>query len=257
MVRTHPRRAFTFIGLIIIIAILLFLIGFLVPLVGRVRQAATQAQSQNNLKQLALAVHNAHDTYGKFPPTVGQMGNGTGTVHYHLLPFLEQDNLYKIAEGAVWKKGVNGIPVAVYLDNLDTTAPEGNKFKNWLATTNYVANWLCFKNGENTLAGIPDGTSNTLMFAQRYQMCNGHPTAWGYPALYYWAPMFGYYSQAKFQVAPKQEDCDPGLAQALNTSGMQVAMCDGSVRMLNINISGFTWGLLTDPQDGNILPNDF
>ena len=57
------------------------------------------------------------------------------------------------------------------------------------------------------------------MFAQRYQMCNDSPCGWGYASLYYWAPMFGYYSQAKFQNAPTQTECDPALAQSIGSSG--------------------------------------
>ena len=58
------------------------------------------------------------------------------------------------------------------------------------------------KEGKMTFGNITDGTSNTLMFAQRYQICNGQPTAWGYPTLYRWAPIFAYYSDGKFQSAP-------------------------------------------------------
>ncbi len=154
-------------------------------------------------------MHNAHDANGKLPPTVGKLNNAFGTVHFHLLPYLEQQNLYQRAEGAVWKNGVNGIAVHLFVDGQDASAPPDNKFKDWLATTNYAANWLVFKQGENSFAQITDGTSNTLMFTQRYQICDGTPSAWGYPGLYTWTPMFGYYSQAKFQSVPTQKDCDP------------------------------------------------
>jgi prepilin-type processing-associated H-X9-DG protein len=93
------------------------------------------------------------------------------------------------------------------------------------------------------------------MFAQRYQLCNGQPTAWGYPSLYYWAPLFAHYSTARFQVAPTQEACDPALAQAIG-SVMNVAFCDGSVRALSGEVRATTWNDLCDPSDGNPLDLD-
>jgi type II secretory pathway pseudopilin PulG len=257
MVRSRRPRGMTFIELLVILAILGFLLAFLVPVISQLRGTAARQQSLNNLRQIALAVHNAHDTYAKFPPTVGKIGNVFGTVHFHLLPFLEQQNTYQRAEGAVWKNGVNGTVLPVFVDTQDASAPLGNKFKDWLATTNYAANWLVFKNGENSFAQITDGTSNTFMFTQRYQMCDGTPTAWGYPGLYTWTPMFGYYSQAKFQSMPKQSDCDPALPQSLSSAGIEVAMCDGSVRTVGERISPQTWWFGTDPNDGNVLPADF
>jgi hypothetical protein len=257
MIQPRSPRGFTFVELLVILAILGFVLAFLLPIIAQLRQAASRQQSLNNLKQLALAVHNVHDTFKKFPPTVGKMNNVFGTAHFHLLPFLEQQNLYQQAEGAVWKNGVYGTVVPLFLDKLDPSAPPDNQFKSWLATTNYAASWPVFKQGENNFTQITDGLSNTLMFTQRYQMCNGTPTAWGYPALYTWTPMFGYYSQAKFQSVPKQNECDPTLPQSLTPAGIEVALCDGSCRYVSERISPLTWWLLTDPADGNPLPPDF
>jgi hypothetical protein len=112
-----------------------------------------------------------------------------------------------------------------------------------------------------TLASIPrtfrDGTSNTIAFAERYQMCNGTPCAWGYSSVYYWAPMFAYYSKGKFQNAPKQENCTPALPQATDRAGIQVAIADGSARTVSENISSETWYNATDPADGNLLGPDW
>jgi len=205
------RFAFTLIELLVVIAIIAVLIGLLLPAVQKVREAAARMQSHNNLKQIGIALHSVHDTNGKLPTTHGcfpKTGNGDdwgnrripsgfGTQQYFLLPYLEQDSVYKHPEindngngnSQSWRsKQV----VKTYIAPGDPSVPAEGKTWGDRGATSYSSNWHAFGGGwgedwqvggkARIPASFPDGTSSTVAYVERYSICgtNGQPTGTGY-----------------------------------------------------------------------------
>jgi prepilin-type N-terminal cleavage/methylation domain-containing protein/prepilin-type processing-associated H-X9-DG protein len=120
--RGRRCRGFTLIELCVVMAILAILIGLFLPAVQQVREAANRAQCQSNLRQLGAAVHNFASTYetlptyyGVYPPSGGNVTaryppncfKVFGAWFAHLLPFVEQDNVYKLVVNDIRTSGWN------------------------------------------------------------------------------------------------------------------------------------------------------
>jgi prepilin-type N-terminal cleavage/methylation domain-containing protein len=322
------RRGFTLIELLVVVAIIAVLIGLLLPAVQKVRETAARMRCANNLKQLGLAAHNYHDAQQHLPPAIGYYPPAAGAIgpyFFHLLPYVEQDNLYRSALGSVpfpapdgpttvYYPGNNKVysqPVKIFLCPSDpSVGPDGvvsvagDSFgascyafnalvvaQNDLTTTPFKTN----PQGKTRIsADIPDGTSNTILQAEKYARCTnttlpaqfrdgGSTWAYGGANPFPWLPppmappvkMFGagfcipalanqgapnaIGPQSKFQVQPTPflGNCDPTRAATAHAGGIQVGLVDGSVRTLAPSLSGDTWAAAVTRAGGEVLGSDW
>jgi prepilin-type N-terminal cleavage/methylation domain-containing protein len=194
-IATAPRRGFTLIELLVSIAIIGMLVALLLPAVQASREAAHRAECGNNLRQIGLAAHQHHDQYNRLPPGMGftpLAENGVWAQHlFHLLPFLEQRNLYDSALGPVplptgtvtiYFPGNNKVysqPLPVLICPSDPSAESGvvtvDGF-DW-GVSCYAPNSQAFApvrgnpQSKTRFRDITDGLSNTIFYGEKYARC--------------------------------------------------------------------------------------
>ena len=279
-----PRSGLTLIELLVVIAIIGVLMALLLPAVMRARQNALRTQSLNNLRQISVATATyCNDHRGSLAWTLKPPPWHTLEMPFlaALLPYLEQTALLDFVTGI---GGPTSPPYPeacppVYRNPLDPTirsytidaAGEG-------AFTSYVGNAQVFLS-RATVQSITDGTSNTLLYAEQYGAnCRGtmfeYMRTHGLTRTLSDLDPFRNLSRATFadmemgdfhpiatgktfQAAPSRRNCDPRMLNSSTSGGLQVALADGSVRMISPGISPTTFWSLITPNGGEVLDSDW
>jgi prepilin-type N-terminal cleavage/methylation domain-containing protein len=284
-----PARAFTLVELLVALAIVAVLIGLLLPAVQKVRAAAARVSSTNNLKQLALAAHGFNEANGDrlpnpadpinpaFPATPAFAWNQATGPFFQLLPYADQTTLYtgiraidSQAAYDAWMPTPAGRAAVVktFLSPADPTNSAGqvlivgalSPINNGLwGSCSYAYNPLVFRTVSMGLGrSFPDGTSNTVLFTEKLQVCGAGPGAiqnyWfgsyvGNSAAADRAPVLpgtelltasGKFAGADFlgtNLGVPASGCNPQAPSSATVDGILIAFGDGSVRLVSAGLA--------------------
>lgn len=277
------RTGFTLIELLVVIAVIGILIALLLPAVQQAREAARRTQCKNNLRQIALALHNYHDRSGSFPPSSVVDGNGLDTGWWswvvRVLPDLDQQPLYSQLDlnEDIWTnchkyRALTSIKLSVlicpsdphgervYESEEDCAGGEAYALTNYLAcrgSTRDVPGNGVFPdiNCVTRMEHIRDGTSQTLLVGER----PAEPSAyWGW-----WATGFGLDSRG---LGESILDASEGLHSgdlnggadlqhywSAHAGGAHFALCDGSVRYLSYSLDHQTFQSLASRDGAEVI----
>jgi len=291
--RARPR-AFTLIELLVVIAIIAILIGLLLPAVQKVRQAASRLQSSNHLKQMGIACHTHNDTLGTlpgagegwtFPPDYAAPGQPlTGRAQragwaFQILPYIEQEALWRGGGGttiAQCQINVIATPVKIYFVPA-RRAPQVINSPAWYGpagSDNHALMDYASSNLDNTgairqsgpnigmspsIQGIADGSSNTLLIAEKRLNPSGLNSYQGDDNEGYTSGWDHDVNRRTTREPLPDTAGAPGDERFGGPSlvGFQALLCDGSVRMISYSISLATFTNLGATGDGQALGSDF
>jgi len=276
-------RGFTLVELLVVIAIIGTLVGLLLPAVQSARETARMSACQNNLKQIGLACLNCNDIKGSLPPAHGRFLQTaapappadmtySNTSMFWLLPFIDEDNVYKSAFVTSTKfynadQTAGGRRITPYLCPSDSTI-SGNAATqispgNIAGAASYAQNCqaLAKTNANGTISNyeglnrIPthfsDGTSKTVLFAEKIGLATkivaGAGTLWARKNQQnsYLAPNFASHlttaSSNSIQTRVTNfADVDSRLPSTFHV-GLNVVLADGSVRTVADTITASVW----------------
>jgi hypothetical protein len=265
----YRRSAVTLIETLVVLALVGVLLALLAAAIQKARSRAMGVSIDNNLRQIALALHNYASLNEERLPGVANPFKytwGDGPVLGALLPFVECP-----MGPPYYTMGPNGMErpmIKVFLSPTDPSlavAPDGYLL---CGPASYAANRQVFSGSPSFTGSVPDGLSNTIAFAEHYFVCmdrmnymtyqevvanlQANPDGHGYRGATFadpgWVdvyPITGGVPPVSrpstpgvtFQVAPKVDDANGRQLQASQTSGLAVAMLDGSVHRAAPSVS--------------------
>ena len=221
------------------------LVALLLPGIQFAKPAARRSNCSNNMKQIALAFHNYHDTYGTFPPAYIPDENGKPKHSWRvlILPFLEQANMYAQYDfDEPWDSPANSAITQLVVPTYN--CPSSSKADP--LETNYMLvtgpNTVFDGSKSPSMAMITDGTSNTILIVE----VTGAGVQWAEPT--------------DLDIKQFQAQVNSGVGNAISSEhpgGANVSLCDGSVRFLPDTIDAQTLQNLINPADGQVVNLDF
>jgi prepilin-type N-terminal cleavage/methylation domain-containing protein/prepilin-type processing-associated H-X9-DG protein len=284
----RPRRGFTLIELLVVIAIIAILIGLLLPAVQKVREAANRIKCSNNLHQMALGLHNYHDTQGALPPAYRGAGfnPGWGWSSF-ILPYVEQDAMYVQLKVDTVLFGLGSNPampnqhpgsqakLTVFRCPADP-APDLNPERLLFAMSNYRAvagpitypafiidrdmGGVMYQNSAVRLTDITDGTSGTLAVGECIFDARTGKRACIWPGMSGMRDGSIWISDVMWWVDEATAQVNGTAPQAFSSrhpAGAMFAFCDGSVRMFRTGTNPNIIKWLAGRDDGVIVPANF